>query len=350
MSIEVQGVEGSRESLIDPLVEVWERSVRATHAFLNESDIAALRPEARSGIATVEHLAVVRDGRRPVAFAGAQRGKLEMLFCDAPERGRGMGKALLAHAVSSWDVHRLDVNEENPTAVGFYEHEGFEVVARSSHDGAGRAFPLLHLSLASGPRFEVRSGEWANVTNDVLLRDRAHASSVSRRLAGDASLTEEQERSLLEGLLGAYGIRAKASSGARFDYGYNVFFGMDAFCNFNCTFLDSAPIVFGDGAMAGPGCVFATPLHPLRVDERYPHFNPDGGLLAVERALPIHIGKGAWLASSVTVNPGVTIGDGSVIGSGSVVTRDVPAGVLAFGNPCRVIRQVSESDRIDYRR
>lgn len=135
-------------ALIGTLVDVWERSVSATHDFLAQSDIAELRPEAASGIAGVDALAVaVADDGTLCGFAGAQDGKLEMLFVAPEARGRGVGRALLAYAVKRCAAEALDVNEQNPRAVGFYEHEGFVVVGRSPFDDAGRPFPLLHMRL-----------------------------------------------------------------------------------------------------------------------------------------------------------------------------------------------------------
>ena len=143
--IVVEDVRERSAELVEKLAGVWEASVRATHHFLTEADVVALRPEVYEVLESVAQLAVVREGGAPVAFAGAEGGVLEMLFAAPAARGCGVGKALLAHAVEDWGVHRLDVNEQNPAALGFYEHEGFFVAARSSADGAGRPFPTLHL-------------------------------------------------------------------------------------------------------------------------------------------------------------------------------------------------------------
>ncbi len=138
MHIETPGERSSE--LVAALADVWERSVRATHDFLAEDDIVGLRPEAESGIAGVERLTVAYDGGAPCGFAGSQDGKLEMLFVAPEARGRGVGRALLAHAVEHAGVRTLDVNEQNPQAVGFYEHEGFVVAGRSPvhHRNHGR--------------------------------------------------------------------------------------------------------------------------------------------------------------------------------------------------------------------
>ena len=144
----VQGEFGPGE-----LLALWERSVRATHHFVSEADIVAMRPEVTGGLAFVEHVAVARavapGGRhgRVLGFAGAHEGNLEMLFCDADARGTGVGRALLQHAVEAWGVTSVDVNEQNAQAVGFYEHEGFAVVGRDALDSEGRPYPILHMAL-----------------------------------------------------------------------------------------------------------------------------------------------------------------------------------------------------------
>lgn len=131
----------------DELAGVWESSVRATHSFLEEEDIASIRERLPEYFAAVD-LRVWRGVNGAiVGFAGVAAAKLEMLFVDASARGRGVGKGLLRYAVDEMGVRVLDVNEQNPSAVGFYEHMGFHVTGRSGFDGEGRPFPLLHMEL-----------------------------------------------------------------------------------------------------------------------------------------------------------------------------------------------------------
>ncbi len=127
----------------------------------------------------------------------------------------------------------------------------------------------------------------------------------------------------------------------------NIRVGKRCFFNYNCVFLDGAPITFGDDVWVGPNCSFVTPLHPLVGRERAMRIDGDGVSHLWERDLPITVGDDVWIASNVTVNPGVTIGEGAVIGSGSVVTKDVPSRTIAFGNPCRVARAITEDDSIE---
>ncbi len=131
---------------IDDLLVVWESSVRATHDFLSESDIVALRPDVLEGLKAVSLWAAVEGDGRIVGFAGIYGDMLEMLFVRAEARGQGLGRALIIRAMAE-GVTRVDVNEQNPEALGFYEHMGFEVVGRSARDGQGREFPLLHMRI-----------------------------------------------------------------------------------------------------------------------------------------------------------------------------------------------------------
>lgn len=131
----------------------------------------------------------------------------------------------------------------------------------------------------------------------------------------------------------------------RTEYGFNVKFGKNFYMNFDCQLLDVASIEIGDNVMFGPRVVVATPCHPLVAEERISHVYEDGEH-DWEYAKPVKIGNNVWVASCVTICGGVTIGDDSVIAAGSVVTRDIPSGVLAGGVPCKVIRPITDNDRM----
>ncbi len=136
-------------NLSDELLDVWERSVRAALHFLAEFDIVRIRAYVPKAIQTVEHLAAAenRDGKT-LALIGAQEVRLEMLFVGSSCRGRGIGSALLDYALSHWDVSKLTVNEQNPQAIAFYEHEGFAAYMRTDTDEEGEPFPLIYMRLA----------------------------------------------------------------------------------------------------------------------------------------------------------------------------------------------------------
>lgn len=123
--------------------------------------------------------------------------------------------------------------------------------------------------------------------------------------------------------------------------GHHVHLGNNVYANFNLTLVDDTHIYVGDCTMFGPNVTLATAGHPICAELR------GQGL---QYNLPVRIGKNCWLGAGVIVLPGVTIGDNTVIGAGSVVTRDIPAGVVAVGNPCRVLREVGQRDREFYYR
>lgn len=115
------------------------------------------------------------------------------------------------------------------------------------------------------------------------------------------------------------------------DYGYNISVGENFYANFNMVILDEAKVTFGDNVFIAPNCAFYTAGHPLNATDR------NKGL---EYCRPITVGNNVWIGGNVVVLPGVTIGDNCVIGAGSVVTKDIPAGTVAVGNPCRPIKSV----------
>ncbi len=131
-----------------------------------------------------------------------------------------------------------------------------------------------------------------------------------------------------------------------FNYGCHTTIGEKFFANYNFTVLDDAPVTIGDHFMAGPNVTIATPMHPLVPEERLSMLDENGKPFAPCYAKPIVIGNNVWVASGVVICAGVTIGDNVVIGAGSVVTKDIPSGVLAAGNPCKVIREITEKDSV----
>ena len=169
-----------------------------------------------------------------------------------------------------------------------------------------------------------------------ILEERARAQD----LCLDYNLTRSGQRDerlrLLRALLAACPDDIVIEPPFYADYGYRIRMGAGSYANHNLVILDGAPVTFGDHVFIGPNCVFSTAGHPLDAAQR------NAGL---EYAKPITVGSNVWIGSGVQVLPGVTIGDNAVIGAGSVVTRDIPAGMLAYGVPCRPIRQIAEKPR-----
>ena len=136
---------------------------------------------------------------------------------------------------------------------------------------------------------------------------------------------------MLEELLGEAGPDVWIEPPFFCDYGWNISFGAGVFLNFNCVVLDVAPVRVGEQTLIGPAVQLCAATHPLDPRQREQRLEYGG---------PIDIGRNVWIGAGAIVGAGVTIGDDSVIGAGSVVVRDVPAGVLAAGSPCRVIRDL----------
>lgn len=132
----------------DELAEIWEASVRATHDFLPEQNIRALKPQVRElYMPQIPMLLASGEAGEPLGFIGCHENRIEMLFVEPESCGTGVGKQLLQYAIEHLQVDEVDVNEQNPQGVGFYLHMGFEQTARSELDGEGNPFPLLHLKL-----------------------------------------------------------------------------------------------------------------------------------------------------------------------------------------------------------
>jgi putative acetyltransferase len=130
------------------LIRVWEASVRATHDFLPDDYICLLREQMRKQYLDAVMLICCKDRHQRISgFAGVAAGRVEMLFVDPEYRSQGVGKQLLRYAIEHLNAEQLDVNEQNPQALGFYLKQGFEIIGRSETDGMGQPYPLLHLRL-----------------------------------------------------------------------------------------------------------------------------------------------------------------------------------------------------------
>ncbi|MEH8016138.1 acetyltransferase [Rheinheimera muenzenbergensis] len=130
------------------LIEIWEASVRATHDFLAEADLQELKPLILQHYFDAVDLRCAKNGEGEIqGFCGVHDGNIEMLFIAPAARGKGIGAMLAAHAINEQGALKVDVNEQNVQALGFYQHLGFKVTGRSAVDGQGKAYPLLHMAL-----------------------------------------------------------------------------------------------------------------------------------------------------------------------------------------------------------
>ncbi len=176
------------------------------------------------------------------------------------------------------------------------------------------------------------AGEPYHAADPQLVAERLRARELCRQLSLLAPAAAENERTAL--LTELFGVTSDTYVTPPFfcDYGGNIQLGEHVYFNFNCVILDVAPVTIGDNVLFGPAVQIYTALHPMDAATRRS---------GVESGKPVTIGNDVWIGGGAIVCPGVTIGEGAVIGAGSVVTRDIPAGVFAAGNPCRMVREIT---------
>ena len=168
---------------------------------------------------------------------------------------------------------------------------------------------------------KMKTGMWLYARKPQIRKALQRCEELVFRFNSLPSSREEERNAIIRQLFGRTGGTFCIHSPFHCDFGSQISIGEDFTGNFNLTILDEAPVTIGNHVFIGPN-------------------------VGVMRSLPVTIGDNVWIGGNCVVMQGVTIGDGTVIGAGSVVTRDIPAGVIAFGNPCRVIRPVTEDDRI----
>ena len=189
-------------------------------------------------------------------------------------------------------------------------------------------------------KMKMKAGKLYDANYDgELLAERAACAEMTYELNQLRPCKAEERDALIRRILGKVKGSCTIVSPFFCDYGYNIEVGENFFANMNCVILDEAAVKFGDNVFVAPNCGFYTAGHPLDAERR------NQGL---EYARPITVGDDVWIGAGVSVLPGVTIGQGAVIGAGSVVNRDIPPRVLAAGNPCRVIREITEEDKKRY--
>lgn len=185
---------------------------------------------------------------------------------------------------------------------------------------------------------KMRRGLWydANFDHD-LASQRMAAEELYFRYNQTTQQMEAERYAILQKLLGSVGDNTAILTPFYTDYGYNCFIGEYVYLNRNCYLMDPGEIHIGNHVFVGPNFGCYTAVHPLLAADRNRGY---------ETTRPVTINSNVWIGGDVTVLPGVTIGEGAVIGAGSVVAHDVPPNVLAYGSPCRVIREITEADSI----
>ena len=150
MKQKIYEVKSRTQELLNTFLDIWDNSVRATHFFLSDEEVNNIKQYVPQALAAVEHLiAAHNESGEAVAFMGIENNRLEMLFISDDERGKGIGKQLLLYGISNYGVQELTVNEQNPQAIGFYEHMGFKTYKRTELDEEGNAYPLLYMRLGA---------------------------------------------------------------------------------------------------------------------------------------------------------------------------------------------------------
>lgn len=146
--MKIYEVQDRNTQLLTELLNIWEDSVRATHLFLSDAEIKGIKKYVPQALGGVKHLIVAEnDYGKPIAFMGVENSRLEMLFLSSAERGAGLGRQLLDRGIRDYRIQEVTVNEQNPQAVGFYQHMGFEVYKRTDCDEEGNPYPLLYMKL-----------------------------------------------------------------------------------------------------------------------------------------------------------------------------------------------------------
>lgn len=160
----------------------------------------------------------------------------------------------------------------------------------------------------------------------------------------------EKRDHLLHQMVGKLGKNVFIQGPVFFHYGTHTEIGDNTFINFNFTVQDDARVVIGADCNFGPNVTIVTPQHPLLPDERRSLKDKDGNAKHLCYAQPVTIGHDCWIGAGVVICPGVTIGENCVIGAGSVVTKDIPANTVAYGDPCRPARTLTEKDSVKYKK
>lgn len=193
---------------------------------------------------------------------------------------------------------------------------------------------------------KIFDGKWFSPGHPDLAAIKRKTHDLSTEYNATFEGETEKRSAILNEITGKLGKDCRIQGPIYFHYGKHIEIGDRFFANFNLTIQDDAKVIIGDDCNFGPGVTIVTPVHPMLAEERRLLRDVDGVLKHMCRAEPVMIGNDCWMGANVVVCPGVTIGNGCVIGAGSVVTHDIPDNCFAAGNPCRVIREITEKERI----
>lgn len=186
---------------------------------------------------------------------------------------------------------------------------------------------------------KMKSGEVYFCTDEALMKEQTACLEKLYDFNATRPSEGEKRAALLKELLAEVGENCYVEPPLHANWGCHTHFGKNVYANFNLTLVDDTDIFVGDSVMFGPNVTVATAGHPI---------DPALRLKVGQFNIPVHIGNNVWIGANSVILPGITIGDNSVIGAGSIVTKDIPENVVAAGNPCRVLRPISERDKEYY--
>jgi galactoside O-acetyltransferase len=188
-------------------------------------------------------------------------------------------------------------------------------------------------------RERIASGKLWTDMGEGLPEDRLRAKELMYEFNHTRPTETDKRHELMKKMFGTIGENCWIEPPIYFCYGTNVFIGEDVYINFNLNLVDDYKIIIGNGVLFAPNVTISVTGHPIDSKLR-----ADGYMYA----FPVTIGDNVWIGSGSVICPGVTIGENSVIGAGSIVTKDIPANVVAVGNPCKVLREINEKDKVYY--
>ncbi len=187
---------------------------------------------------------------------------------------------------------------------------------------------------------KAKNGYMYDPNNDkTLIEERLKCADLCFEYNNCKPSETEKQRELLNKILGKIKGNIVVTPPFHCDYGFNISVGDNFYTNYNCIILDGAKVEIGDNVFIAPNCVISTAGHALDAEMR---------ARGLEIAKPVKIGNNVWIGANVTILPGVSIGDNTVIGAGSVVNKDIPSNVVGAGNPCKVIREITQEDKYKY--
>ena len=188
-------------------------------------------------------------------------------------------------------------------------------------------------------RERMKNGKLYFCTDESVAREQLHSLDKLYYFNQPRPSEMEKRQELLKSILAEVGENCYVEPPLHANWGKNTHFGSNVYANFNLTLVDDTDVYVGDSVMFGPNVTVATAGHPV---------DPELRRKVAQFNIPVHIGNNVWIGAGAVLLPGVHIGDNSVIGAGSIVTKDIPANVVALGNPCRVLREISDRDREYY--